>query len=129
MNPATVSLEKARTLRALGVNRISMGVQSLGAGAPAQGAGPRAHTRRRPSGRMRFCARRASRNVNLDLMFGVPGQTRAQWVASLDRTVALGPEHISAYCLTYEEDTDFFRRFRQRRVHAGRRMPMPISSS
>jgi oxygen-independent coproporphyrinogen-3 oxidase len=50
-------------------------------------------------------------NVNLDLMFAVPTQTRDQWSASLEKTIALQPEHISAYCLTYEEDTAFFTRF------------------
>ena len=41
-------------------------------------------------------------------MFGLPGQSLAQWEATLARTVALQPEHVSAYCLTYEEDTEFF---------------------
>ncbi|EDY21583.1 Coproporphyrinogen dehydrogenase [Chthoniobacter flavus Ellin428] len=48
-------------------------------------------------------------NINIDLMFAVPGQTLAQWQATLDRTVALRPEHVSSYCLTYEEDTEYFR--------------------
>ncbi len=43
-------------------------------------------------------------------MFGLPGQTLAQWEATLRKTIALGPEHISTYCLTYEEDTEFFAR-------------------
>jgi coproporphyrinogen III oxidase-like Fe-S oxidoreductase len=46
--------------------------------------------------------------VNVDLMFGLPGQTIEQWRLTLQKTTALEPEHISAYCLTYEEDTDFF---------------------
>ncbi len=49
--------------------------------------------------------------MNLDLIFGVPTQTPAMWRRSLETTMALGPEHISAYNLTYEEDTEFFRRF------------------
>ena len=49
-------------------------------------------------------------NVNIDLMFGLPGQTLAQWETTLQKTIALGPEHISTYCLTYEEDTEFFAR-------------------
>src|SRR4029077_15696786 len=49
-------------------------------------------------------------NVNVDLMFGLPGQIPDQWRASLERTIALQPEHISTYCLTYEEDTEFFMR-------------------
>jgi oxygen-independent coproporphyrinogen-3 oxidase len=43
----------------------------------------------------------------------VPTQTRAEWLATLQRTISMQPEHISAYCLTYEEDTQFFARFRQ----------------
>ncbi|MFV0416812.1 MAG: coproporphyrinogen-III oxidase family protein, partial [Chthoniobacterales bacterium] len=49
------------------------------------------------------------KNLNLDLIFGVPGQERHEWFESLEKTTALSPEHISAYCLTYEEDTEFFR--------------------
>jgi oxygen-independent coproporphyrinogen-3 oxidase len=49
-------------------------------------------------------------NLNLDLMFAVPTQTRAEWQTTLEKTIALQPEHISAYCLTYEEDTAFFER-------------------
>jgi len=45
-------------------------------------------------------------NINVDLMFGLPGQTGAQWEATLQKTIQLRPEHISAYCLTYEEDTE-----------------------
>jgi oxygen-independent coproporphyrinogen-3 oxidase len=43
-------------------------------------------------------------------MFGLPGQTMEQWKFTLEKTIALQPDHISAYCLTYEEDTEFFMR-------------------
>ena len=49
-------------------------------------------------------------NVSIDLMFGLPGQSLAQWEADLEKTIALKPDHISTYCLTYEEDTEFFLR-------------------
>ena len=49
-------------------------------------------------------------NINLDLIFGIPGQNREQWRATLDETLALEPDHVSAYCLTYEEDTEYFAR-------------------
>lgn len=109
MNPATVSLEKANLLRQMGVNRISMGVQSwdeellkvLG----------RVHNRAQAERSYAILREAEFDNVNLDLMFAVPTQTREQWLASLEKTVAMGPEHISAYCLTYEEDTAFFARF------------------
>jgi oxygen-independent coproporphyrinogen-3 oxidase len=48
--------------------------------------------------------------VNIDLMFGLPGQSLAQWQATLEQTIAMQPDHVSAYCLTYEEDTEFFLR-------------------
>ena len=109
MNPATVSLEKARVLRSLGVNRVSMGVQSwepsllevLG----------RVHSAEQARRSYDILREAGFANVNLDLIFGVPTQTRTQWERSLAETVALAPEHISAYNLTYEEDTEYFRRF------------------
>jgi oxygen-independent coproporphyrinogen-3 oxidase len=108
MNPATVTPRKAELLRRHGVNRVSMGVQSwdedllkvLG----------RVHDAEQV--RKSFAILRANGfdNLNLDLIYAVPGQTLAQWEDSLRRTIELQPEHISAYCLTYEEDTEFFER-------------------
>ena len=48
--------------------------------------------------------------VNLDLMFAVPGQRPSQWRTTLEKTIALKPDHISSYCLTYEEDTAYFQK-------------------
>ena len=106
INPATVSLDKARLLRQLGVNRISMGVQSwdnsllkvLG----------RIHSAQQAEHTLDILRQAGFDNISLDLMFAVPTQTREQWRASLQRTIAAAPQHISAYCLTYEEDTEFF---------------------
>ena len=111
MNPATVSLEKAKALLALGVNRVSMGVQSwdeellktLG----------RVHSGTQARRSYEILREAGVPNVNLDLIFGIPGQDRGQWIESLRQTVALDPDHISAYCLTYEEDTEYFERFRR----------------
>jgi oxygen-independent coproporphyrinogen-3 oxidase len=50
-------------------------------------------------------------NLNLDLMFGLPGQTMEQWRATLCRAIELQPEHFSMYCLSLEEDTKFWRLF------------------
>jgi len=109
MNPATVSLEKASALLALGVNRVSMGVQSWDDGL-LQTLG-RVHTADQAARSYRILREAGVENINLDLIFGIPGQTSAQWRESLQRTIGLGPDHISAYCLTYEEDTEFFERF------------------
>ncbi len=84
MNPATVSLEKARRMRDLGVNRVSMGVQSwdpellktLG----------RVHSAEQALRSYEILREAGFDNINLDLMFGVPGQTREQWRHSLEKT-------------------------------------------
>lgn len=115
MNPATVSLEKAAALLELGVNRISMGVQSwdpklldtLG----------RVHSAEQALRSYRILREAGVPNVNLDLIFGVPGQTADVWRDSLLKTIDLGPDHISAYCLTYEEDTEYFLRLSRGEYH------------
>lgn len=105
-NPGSVSPRKAALLRSLGVNRISLGVQSwddelltlLG----------REHDAAQAEASFQILRDAGFTNLNIDLMFGLPGQTLQAWEATLRKTIALGPEHISTYCLTYEEDTEFF---------------------
>ena len=109
MNPATVSLEKAQVLRALGVNRVSMGVQSWEPQLLAVLG--RVHSAEQARRSYDILREAGFANVNLDLIFGVPTQTTEMWRRSLETTISLRPEHISAYNLTYEEDTEFFRRF------------------
>ena len=107
-NPGSVSATKAALLRRLGINRISLGVQSwdddllklLG----------REHNANQAEHSFGIFRKAGFENINVDLMFGLPGQTLGQWRDTLVRTIALGPEHISTYCLTYEEDTEFFLR-------------------
>jgi oxygen-independent coproporphyrinogen-3 oxidase len=106
VNPATVSAAKAATLLELGVNRISIGVQSWDDGV-LKTLG-RAHTAHQAAESWRVLREAGFANINMDLMFAIPGQTREQWRESLRRAVAFGPEHVSAYCLTYEEDTRYF---------------------
>ncbi|HWB59785.1 MAG TPA: radical SAM family heme chaperone HemW, partial [Chthoniobacteraceae bacterium] len=110
INPATVSTAKARALLALGVNRISMGVQSWDDGL-LKTLG-RIHTAAQAEETFRTLREAGFENISIDLMFAVPGQTRDQWVATLEKTISLRPEHISSYCLTYEEDTEYFRKLR-----------------
>jgi oxygen-independent coproporphyrinogen-3 oxidase len=111
MNPATVTARKADLLRAHGVNRVSMGVQSwdpellktLG----------RVHDAEQVRRSFAILRSAGYDNLNLDLIYGVPGQTLEQWEDSLRQTMALQPDHISAYCLTYEEDTEYFERLQR----------------
>jgi oxygen-independent coproporphyrinogen-3 oxidase len=107
-NPATIRPEKARLLHDLGVTRLSLGVQSWD-DALLQTLG-RTHSAAQAEATFGILRDAGFRNLNIDLMFGVPGQTLAQWQATLAKTIALGPEHVSCYCLTYEEDTEYFRK-------------------
>ena len=107
-NPGSVSERKAKLLRQAGVSRISLGVQSFDDGLLRLLG--REHSAAQAEATFHLLRRAGFKNLNLDLMFGLPGQTLGQWEATLRRAVALGPDHISAYCLTYEEDTDFFLR-------------------
>jgi oxygen-independent coproporphyrinogen III oxidase len=107
-NPGSISARKAALLCNLGVTRVSLGVQSwddellklLG----------REHSSHQAEQSLHILRAAGFSNINVDLMFGLPGQKIEQWKSTLERTIALQPDHISAYCLTYEEDTEFFLR-------------------
>lgn len=105
-NPATVSLEKAKLLRSYGVNRISMGVQSLNEGLLEKLG--RIHTREMVFRSFDILRQAGFANVNLDLMFGIPGQRLADWRETLAEALALGSEHLSCYEVIYEEDTALY---------------------
>jgi oxygen-independent coproporphyrinogen-3 oxidase len=105
-NPATVSPDKAKLLRAFGVNRISMGVQSLDE-ALLDRLG-RIHSREMVFKSFDILRRAGFDNLNLDLMFAIPGQTLKIWRATLAGVLALGSEHLSSYEIIYEDDTPLF---------------------
>jgi oxygen-independent coproporphyrinogen-3 oxidase len=108
VNPATVRADKARLLQQAGISRVSLGVQSWDDGL-LKTLG-RVHNASQAEKTFGVLREAGFRNINIDLMFAVPGQTMAQWGATLERTIALRPEHVSSYCLTYEEDTEYFRK-------------------
>jgi len=107
-NPATFGAGKAAAWRESGVNRISLGVQSfsrkvlktLGRDHGPDGARQGLQDLREAG----------FENVNVDLMFSIPGQSETAWRESLEEVVESGAAHVSAYNLTYEEDTEFLRR-------------------
>jgi oxygen-independent coproporphyrinogen-3 oxidase len=105
-NPATVSADKARLLRDFGVNRLSLGVQSLDE-ALLDRLG-RVHSRAQVFDSF-DCLRQAGfANLNLDLMFAIPGQSLELWQRTLTDALALGSEHLSCYEVIYEEDTPLY---------------------
>ena len=91
------------------VNRLSIGVQSFDDGV-LKTLG-RVHTAREAE--EAFVSARAAGfdNINLDLMFGIPGQTLGQWTKTLEKAISLNPEHISFYSLQIEEGTPYYKRF------------------
>lgn len=110
VNPATVTLKKASMWMEAGINRVSLGVQSfveeelklLG----------RQHKPEDIAQTFSLLRSVGFSNINLDLIFGLPDQSKKSWKHSLENAVALLPKHISSYSLTYEEDTPFFERLK-----------------
>ena len=109
--PSTVKPDKLKVLRDIGVNRISLGVQSF-QDSMLESLG------RRQSAKQALEAFEMIRdagfeNVNIDLIFAVPGQTMELWIRDLDKVAELAPEHVSTYCLTFEEDTALYTKLSQ----------------
>ncbi|MCC5788729.1 MAG: radical SAM family heme chaperone HemW [Opitutales bacterium] len=134
MTPASATPARLAAWKDIGVTRISMGAQSfqphylekLGRMQPREKIFEAFST-----------ARRAGfENINLDLMFALPGQSWEEWEADLREVVALGPEHVSTYCLTFEEDTTLWwklsrgeiRRDEEREIEFYRETPQWLAS-
>ena len=109
MAPSTVKKNKLQVMQDLGVNRISMGIQSfdpkyldiLG----------RQHSRDKAITAFDQIREVGFENVNIDLIFAVPGQTLSDWDTELDMAFSLNPDHISTYCLIFEEDAALYLKF------------------
>ena len=112
--PSSVTAARLAVLREAGVTRVSMGVQSfLPERLEALGRQHTLEQVRRAYDRIRAAG---FASVNLDLMFALPGQTEEEWAADIRAAVALGPDHLSTYCLTFEEDTALWVKLAQGRV-------------
>jgi len=102
-NPESLSPGKARMLRDGGVNRLSIGLQSLDdAGLKVLG---RVHAACRGMAAVETAVKAGFKNISVDLIFGIPGQTLAGWKGQLMRAAGLPVSHISAYALTCEKGT------------------------
>jgi oxygen-independent coproporphyrinogen-3 oxidase len=109
-NPETVDTAKLRELRAAGFTRVSLGMQS--AAAHVLATLERTHTPGRAVAAARAARAAGFEHVSLDLIYGAPGETDADWAATLDAALAAGPDHVSAYALTLEPGTRMTARVR-----------------
>ena len=115
-NPDSVDEKMLKRLRRAGVNRLSMGMQS--ACDKELAAVHRPHTFKQVEQAVKAARDAKIKNLNLDLIYGLPGQTEHSWRASVEAALALEPEHLSCYGLTVEEGTPL-----ARRVAEGEQLP------
>ena len=110
-NPGTLDGRRVAGYRKAGVNRLSLGVQSM-EDDELRLLG-RIHTRAEAVQTYQAARRAGWKNISVDLIFGLPGQTVETWERTLNRTLALAPEHLSLYALTLERGTKLARAVRR----------------
>ena len=111
VNPDDVTVEFAAVLQQLPVNRVSMGIQTFDD--HRLRFLRRRHTARQAIEAVSILRAAGIRNISIDLMYGFPGESLADWEADISAALALNVEHLSAYCLMIEEGTPFHRMLKQ----------------
>lgn len=104
-NPGTVDVKKLKLLKNLGVNRLSIGAQSF-SDEELKTLG-RIHSSKEIYESVKHAIKTGFSNINLDLIFAIPGQTLKSWQKTLEMAIKLNPTHISTYNLQIEEGTYF----------------------
>lgn len=118
--PSSVRADKLAALKEIGVTRVSMGVQSFD-DATLDALGRR-HSPRQIMEAWELIEAAGFASRNLDLIFAIPGQDEKRWTDDLARAMALRPDHLSTYCLTFEEDTAMFVKLSQGKVKLDREL-------
>lgn len=108
-NPGTLDAEKLKLYREAGINRLSIGVQSMSD--EALRLLGRIHSAEEAVKGVEAARAAGFENINLDLMFAIPRHSMSVWENTLRKAIALRPAHISFYSLQLEEETEFFRQF------------------
>jgi oxygen-independent coproporphyrinogen-3 oxidase len=117
-NPGTITRTSLEGYRKAGINRLSFGIQSFDE-SELRFLG-RIHDAKQAEESVRLAREAGFDNVSVDLIYSLPGQTRERWRSTLDRTIDLAPDHISAYSLIVEHNTPL-----SRLVNTGRVVPNP----
>lgn len=110
-NPGNLTKEKLKIMKEYGVNRISMGLQAV-QNTLLKSIG-RIHNYDEFERNFKEARDFGFNNINVDLIFGLPNQSLENWKESLERIIALNPEHISAYSLIIEEGTAFYKLYEE----------------
>ena len=121
MNPGTVEEEKLRKYKEAGVNRLSIGLQSVN-DEELRLLG-RIHTYEEFLEAYHMARDCGFANLNVDLISAIPGQTVESWRHTLEKVIALHPEHISAYSLILEEGTPFYKKYVEEENEEGPKLP------
>ncbi len=116
-NPGTLSREQLVGLRAAGINRLSMGAQSFDA--KLLNTLGRIHSPAEITQAVEYAREAGFESINVDFMFGLPGQTMRHWQETLEKAIALHPEHLSLYSLIIEEGTPFYSWAHEGRITPG----------
>ncbi|MBD3385951.1 radical SAM family heme chaperone HemW [candidate division KSB1 bacterium] len=114
INPGTVSSQKLSDLRRMGINRLSVGVQSFCDKDLLMLQ--RLHSKKDAETVIKQARLAGFSDVGIDLIFAIPGQTMKTWKSNLSRSLSLNPDHISVYGLTIEEETPLFQALRKNKV-------------
>ena len=115
-NPDDITLDKLRAWKQIGINRLSIGIQSFHDAVLRRMN--RAHTSREALASVALALQVGFDNLSIDLMYATPGLSLAMWEADLTKAMALRPMHIAAYCLTIEKNTAFGRWHQQGKLQA-----------
>ena len=118
--PSSVRADKLAALKEIGVTRVSMGVQSFD-DATLDALGRR-HSPKQIMEAWELIEAAGFASRNLDLIFAIPGQDEKRWTDDLYRAMELRPDHLSTYCLTFEEDTAMFVKLSQGKVKIDREL-------
>lgn len=112
VNPGTVAPEKFRLYKTAGINRLNIGVQSFH-DASLKFLG-RIHTGKEAASVIHQARDIGFDNIGIDLIYGLPGQTRHSWITDLRTAVDFSPEHLSCYMLTYEKNTPLWKQMKDK---------------
>jgi len=118
--PSSVRADKLAALKEIGVTRVSMGVQSFDD--VTLDALGRRHSPKQIMEAWELIQAAGFASRNLDLIFAIPGQDEQRWHEDLRRAIELQPDHLSTYCLTFEEDTAMFVKLSQGKVKIDREL-------